>query len=99
MPPSLDSVKAYFAKKSNILDANDFTSLAKDAKIQFTDLQYFGYAKMLASSDFRKADTIAIANVKWNTSLTDSIMTVKEVELSNWLIQELKIDNVIIKRD
>ncbi|MCK0180304.1 DUF389 domain-containing protein [Flavobacteriaceae bacterium S0862] len=95
----LDSVKAYFAKKSNILDANDFTSLAKDAKIQFTDLQYFGYAKMLASSDFRKADTIAIANVKWNTSLTDSIMTVKEVELSNWLKQELKIDNVIIKRD
>ena len=95
----LDSVKAYFAKKINFLDANDFTSLAKDAKIQFTDLQYFGYAKMLASSDFRKADTIAIANVKWNTSLTDSIMTVKEVELSNWLKQELKIDNVIIKRD
>ena len=95
----LDSVKAYFAKKSNILDANDFTSLAKDVKIQFTDLQYFGYAKMLASSDFRKADTIAIANVRWNTSLTDSIMTVKEVELSNWLKQELKLENIIIKRD
>lgn len=95
----LDSVKAYFAKKSNILDANDFTSLAKDAKIQFTDLQYFGYAKMLASSDFRKADTMAIANVKWNTSLTDSIMAVKEIELSNWLKQELSLKNVIIKRD
>jgi len=95
----IDSVKAYFANKSNILNANDFTSLAKDAKIQFTDLQYFGYAKMLASSDFRKADTIAIANVKWNTSLTDSIMTVKEVELSNWLKQELNLKDVIIKRD
>jgi len=95
----IDSIKTQFAEKSNILDANDFTSLAKDAKIQFTDLQYFGYAKMLASSDFRKADTIAIANVRWNTSLTDSIMSVKEVELSNWLKQELKLENVVIKRD
>jgi len=95
----IDSIITQFAQKSNILDADDFTSLAKDAKIQFTDLQYFGYAKMLASSDFRKADTIAIANVRWNTSLTDSIMTVKEVELSNWLKQELKLENVVIKRD
>jgi len=95
----IDSIKTQFAEKSNILDANDFTSLAKDAKIQFTDLQYFGYAKMLVSSDFRKADTMAIANVRWNTSLTDSIMTVKEAELSNWLKQELKLENVVIKRD
>ncbi|WP_347924452.1 DUF389 domain-containing protein [Pontimicrobium sp. SW4] len=95
----IDSIKMQFTKKSNILDANDFTSLAKDAKIQFTDLQYFGYAKMLTSSDFRKADTIAIANVKWNTSLTDSIMGVKEIELSNWLKQELKLQNVVIKRN
>ncbi|TJY36513.1 DUF389 domain-containing protein [Pontimicrobium aquaticum] len=95
----IDSIKSQFAEKSNILDANDFTSLAKDAKIQFTDLQYFGYAKMLASSDFRKADTVAIANVRWNTSLTDSIMAAKEVELSNWLKQELKLENVVIKRN
>lgn len=95
----IDSIITQFAQKSNILDADDFTSLAKDAKIQFTDLQYFGYAKMLASSDFRKADTIAIVNVRWNTSLTDSIMTVKEAELSNWLKQELKLENVVIKRD
>lgn len=95
----IDSIKSQFAEKSNILDANSFTSLAKDAKIQFTDLQYFGYAKMLASSDFRKADTVAIVNVRWNTTLNDSIMSAKEVELSNWLKQELKLENVIIKRD
>ncbi len=95
----LDSVKVQFAKKSNVLDVNDFTSLAKDAKIQFTDLQYFGYAKMLVSSDFRKADTITIANIRWNSTLTDSIMAVKENELSNWLKQELKVENVVIKRN
>ena len=95
----IDSIRSHFAKKSNVLDVNDFTSLAKDAKIQFSDLQYFGYAKMLVSSDFRKADTVAIANVRWNTSLTDSIMSVKEIELSNWLKQELKINDVVIKRD
>ncbi len=95
----LDSIKTYFAKKSNILDVNDFTSLAKDAKIQFTDLQYFGFAKMLVSSDFRKADTISIANVKWNTTLTDSIVAIKEQELNEWLKNELKIKDVLINRN
>ena len=95
----IDTLKVRLEKTTNSLDANDFVTLAKDAKIQFSDLQYFGYAKMLESSDFRKADTIAIARVRWNTALTDSIMTVREQELNEWLKKELNIEKLLIKRN
>lgn len=76
-----------------------FTGLAKDAKIRFGDLQYFGYSRMLESKDFINIDTMTVANIKWNASLNDSLKLIKEKELSEWLKQELKIDTLIIKRD
>jgi uncharacterized hydrophobic protein (TIGR00271 family) len=76
-----------------------FSTLARDAKVRFIDLQYFSYAKMLESNDFIKVDTISVANVKWNPSLSDSLVTVKEKLLSDWLKQELKDENIIIKHN
>jgi len=76
-----------------------FSSIAKDAKIRFRDLEYFGYAKMLESKDFIKIDTVVVAGVKWNNSLNDSIVGVKEKELSNWLKQRLNEKDVVIKRE
>ncbi|MFI1771811.1 DUF389 domain-containing protein [Thalassobellus citreus] len=76
-----------------------FSALAKDAKIRFNDLEYFGYAKMLESNDFIKVDTLTIANVKWKTSLNDSIVSVKEGELILWLKQELKTEKIRVKRN
>jgi len=95
----IDTLKVRLERITNSLDSNDFVLLAKDAKIKFSDLQYFGYAKMLESSDFMKADTVAVASVKWKTTLTDSIMTVREQELNDWLKNELKLKNIVIKRD
>ena len=54
---------------------------------------------MLESNDFIKVDTVMVANVKWNTSLSDSLVVVKEKQLSDWLKQELKTEKIIIKRD
>ncbi len=76
-----------------------FSSLARDAKVRFSDLQYFSYARMLESNDFIKVDTISVANVKWNSSLSDSLVIVKEKQLSDWLKQELKTENIIIKHN
>ncbi|MFI1745309.1 DUF389 domain-containing protein [Thalassobellus sediminis] len=76
-----------------------FSTLAKDAKIRFNDLEYFGYAKMLESNDFIKVDTLTIANVKWKNSLNDSIVKVKEVELISWLKEELKTEKIRVKRN
>ncbi len=75
-----------------------FTNLSRDAKVRFSDLQYFGYAKMLESKDFIKIDTITVANIKWRSSLKDSLKVVKERELKDWLKQRLKLDTLVVKR-
>jgi len=76
-----------------------FSNLSRDAKIRFSDLQYFSYANMLESSDFIRIDTLAVANVRWNASLSDSIVLLKEKELGDWLKQELQIDSVLVKHN
>jgi hypothetical protein len=76
-----------------------FTNLSRDAKVRFGDLQYFSYAKMLESKDFINTDTLDVATVKWSESLSDSLVTIKEKQLGDWLKQELKTKNVIIKRN
>ena len=83
----------------NASDDIAFSTLAKDAKIRFSDLDYFGYAKMLESKDFIKVDTLTVANIKWKTTLNDSLALVKEGELLVWLKQELKTEKISIKRD
>ncbi|MEM9679942.1 MAG: DUF389 domain-containing protein [Bacteroidota bacterium] len=85
--------------KSNMLDKDAFVLLAKDAKIKFSDLESFGFAKMLSSSDFKATDTIAVANIKWKASIPDSLIIAKENELKLWLQNELELSKVQINRD
>ena len=75
-----------------------FTNLARDAKIRFSDLEYFGYSKMLESRDFINIDTINIANVRWDKTLNDSLVAIKENELKKWLSQVVQTDTIVIKR-
>jgi hypothetical protein len=84
---------------NNQVGGFSFTSLSRDAKVRFHDLEYFGYSKMLQSKDFINIDTVALANVKWSGSLNDSLRTVKEAQLSKWLKSELNLDTIIIKRN
>lgn len=76
-----------------------FTSLSRDAKIKFSDLEFFGYAKMLESKDFINIDTVSVANVRWKVELTDSVVLIKERGLQKWLKNELKVDTVFIRRN
>ncbi len=76
-----------------------FSTLAKDAKVRFIDLDYFGYAKMLESKDFIKVDTVALVSIKWKSTLNDSLVLVKEGELLNWLKEEIKTEKVKLNRN
>ncbi|WP_026753852.1 DUF389 domain-containing protein [Sediminibacter sp. Hel_I_10] len=76
-----------------------FTNLSRDAKVRFNDLEYFGYAKMLASKDFINIDTLEVATVRWKVALADSVVARKERDLSTWLKKELKIDSIVIRRN
>ncbi|WP_299890046.1 DUF389 domain-containing protein [uncultured Lacinutrix sp.] len=87
-------------QKTNVKTGISFTALAKDAKIRFKDLEFFSYAKMLESKDFIKVDTVSVARLKWNTALSDSLKTIKEKELSQWLKQTVKTKkDIVIKRE
>ncbi|AEH01545.1 DUF389 domain-containing protein [Lacinutrix sp. 5H-3-7-4] len=86
-------------ESSNGKSQFSFTTIAKDAKILFKDLEYFSFAKMLESKDFIRIDTVSVARVTWSKSLNDSLRTVKEKELSQWLKKEVKSDTIFISRN
>ncbi|MFD2823142.1 DUF389 domain-containing protein [Lacinutrix iliipiscaria] len=90
----LDEISIVNQKNNTI----SFSNLSKDAKIKFSDLEYFGYSKMLVSADFIKVDTINVASAKWNSKLNDSVVKVRDEELVNWLKTQVKADTIVLKR-
>jgi uncharacterized hydrophobic protein (TIGR00271 family) len=76
-----------------------YSSVKKDAKIRFSDLEYFGYAKMLESSDFIKVDTVTVVSLKWNSKLNDSLVKVKENEIKTWLEDKLNEERILILKE
>jgi len=73
-----------------------FSTLSRDAKVRFSDLEFFGYSKMLESKDFISIDTVSVVRLKWNEKLADSIRIKKENELNNWLSKKLEEDKILI---
>ena len=76
-----------------------FSSIVKEAKIRYGGIESIGFSNVLSSKDFIKIDTLPITIVQWNIKLSDSIISVKENELKNWLQKELTLDTLFIKRE
>eukprot|EP01093_Parvamoeba_rugata_P014868 TRINITY_DN4985_c0_g1_i1.p1 TRINITY_DN4985_c0_g1~~TRINITY_DN4985_c0_g1_i1.p1 ORF type:complete len:394 (-),score=81.87 TRINITY_DN4985_c0_g1_i1:215-1396(-) len=96
---NISNLNKVIESKNTNQDAVSFSTLSRDAKIKFSDLEYFGYAKMLESKDFINIDTVTVANVRWKVQLADSLVFMKERDLQKWLKNELKVDTVFIKRN
>ncbi|RCW89918.1 DUF389 domain-containing protein [Winogradskyella arenosi] len=96
---SITNLNQQIESKNTNINAVSFSSLSRDAKIKFNDLEYFGYAKMLESKDFINIDTVTIAHVRWKVKLSDSLVLNKERDLQKWLKNELKVDTVFIRRN
>lgn len=75
-----------------------FSSIVKDAKIRYHEIEQIGFANVLSSKDFIKIDTIPTLTISWDKKLSDSIVTVKERELKNWLQTELSLDTLFVRR-
>ena len=93
---TIDSLKLAVTSKGESIYNFDFINLAKDAKIQFSDLESFSFAQMLRSSNFRTVDTVLVAKIRWNSALGDSLRIQRSSALKIWLEQELEKDNVEI---
>ncbi|WP_323789337.1 DUF389 domain-containing protein [Psychroserpens sp.] len=96
---NITSLNKLIESKNTNHNAVSFSSLSRDAKVRFSDLEFFGYAKMLESKDFINIDTVTVANVRWKVSLADSIVLTRERALQKWLKEELKVDTVFIRRN
>lgn len=93
------SLNDQLENKSKSTDDILYAAVAKDAKIKFSDLEYFGYAKMLESSDFIKVDTVSVVSLKWNSKLNDSLIRVNENEMKIWLQTKLKTNRILILKE
>ncbi|MGB1211132.1 DUF389 domain-containing protein [Lacinutrix venerupis] len=96
---NINTLNLELENKNNLKGAVSFTTLAKDAKITFKDLEFFSYATMLESRDFIRIDTMPVARVKWNKNLSDSLVRKNEKALSVWLKKEIKVDTVYIEHN
>jgi len=75
-----------------------FSSIAKDAKIRYQNIEQIGFANVISSKDFIKIDTIPEVSILWNSNIKDSIINIKEVEFRSWLQSELKLDTLFVRR-
>lgn len=93
----IDSLQAELTKRVNKLDKSQFLNLAKDARIEFDDLEYFSFSRALESNDFKTVDTLNLAIVKWKANVTDSIKVKNQEQLLQWLKNQLDIEKILIK--
>ena len=96
---NISNLNKVIESKNTNKKAVSFSSLSRDAKVRFIDLEFFGYAKMLESKDFINIDTVTVVNVRWKVELPDSIVLTRERDLQKWLKNELKVDTVFIRRN
>ncbi|WP_299110169.1 DUF389 domain-containing protein [uncultured Tenacibaculum sp.] len=75
-----------------------FSTIARDAKIRFSDIKQISFSKVLSTKDFIKIDTIPEARIVWNNNLKEDYITKKEKELRNWMQKELKLDTLYIQQ-
>lgn len=90
----IDSLKLAISYKENSALESNFINLAKDVKIQFPELDNFGYSKFLQSSNFRTTDSLYVAKIKWNTTLADSLKSQKMEDLKRWLKDYIGLDKI-----
>ena len=93
---TIDSLKLAASSKHNSIYGFNFIDLAKDAKIQFSELESFSFAQTLRSPNFKTVDTVLVATTRWNSFVSDSLLSQKNANLKIWLEQEFDDDIEIL---
>ncbi|MBS9773549.1 MAG: DUF389 domain-containing protein [Tenacibaculum sp.] len=73
-----------------------FSSIAKDAKIRYNTIKSISFANTLNTKDFIKFDTVPEVNIQWDAKLPDSIRVKKEIEIRQWLQNNMNLDTLFI---
>ena len=75
-----------------------FEELTKEVKINYETIEKISFAHVI-TSNFNKMDTLTVFTVKWNDSLANEKVKIKDQEkLEKWLKLKLKLDTLEVKR-
>lgn len=71
-----------------------FNTVAKEAKIRFSNIKELWFSNKIHTKDFIKVDTIPEILVKWNAKLKVEEKEKKQKEFKNWVEKELKLEKL-----
>ena len=91
----IENLKEEVLSINKINNTFSFSAVSKDAKIQFQELEYFGFSKTLASKDFIKVDTMNVVSIQWKKALNDSVIQIRNKQLLDWLKTQMKVDTIM----
>jgi uncharacterized hydrophobic protein (TIGR00271 family) len=96
----IDSLQHQIGKLKDGQDAEEFIKIAKDAKIQYQDIEKIGFANILLSSkDFMSLDTLPTMIITWKPGLSTQVINQKEAKLKKWIQKELGVDTLLVERE
>lgn len=75
-----------------------FATVARDAKIRFSEISEISFSMVLTTKDFINVDTIPEARVVWKEKLEDDDRLKEKLELQKWLQKELRLDTLYLKK-
>lgn len=74
-----------------------FQELSKEVKINYSDLNSFGYSRKLITN-FDKVDTISVFEVDWSNRIGNRTRSSNEEKLAEWLKFKLNLDTLLVRR-
>jgi uncharacterized hydrophobic protein (TIGR00271 family) len=95
----IDSLQKQIETLKDGQDVELFLRVAKDAKIQYQEIEKIEFANVLSSKDFMNIDTLPTLVVSWKSDIPIRDINLKEKKLKAWIQKELDVDTLVLKRD
>ena len=65
--------------------------------VNYENIERFGFSNTI-NTDFKKADTIPVFFVQWNSKLNESSKRKEEAKLKNWIKLKYNLDTLSVAR-
>ncbi|MDP5045329.1 MAG: hypothetical protein NWQ06_10175, partial [Leeuwenhoekiella sp.] len=74
-----------------------FQGLSEEVHVNYENIERFGFSNTI-NTDFKKADTIPVFFVQWNSKLNEVTKKKEEIKLRNWIKIKYNLDTLNIAR-
>ena len=74
-----------------------FVGLSEEVHVNYENIERFGFSNTI-NTDFKKADTIPVFFVQWNSKLNENSKRKEEAKLKNWIKLKYNLDTLSVAR-